>query len=393
MIRVAFWYDRPFEYSGGLNYLKNLIFAISSLDDRRIEPIVFLGRKADSDILRLFEPYAKVVQTALLDRKSMPWYFHKVLFKLTGSLFFVDRLMKMQGVRVISHADDIYGKSPCKIINWVPDFQYLHLPNLFPGLDSGACTARLVKTIAHTDVTVLSSYEALNDFNKIAPSAFKGKARVLQFVSQPNEKTYERTEEKFRDTIEKKYGFKGKFFFLPNQFWAHKNHAVVFEAVRLLKESGREVLVICTGNIRDYRVSNQAYTDSLLEFITVHKLSDNIKVLGLIDYDDVLFMMRNSVAVINPSLFEGWSTSVEEAKSIGKKILLSNIKVHLEQNPPQGVYFNPDDPVMLSQLLIEVWETSAGGPDNQLEINAKQNLKHRTIEYSRNYQNIVLGLL
>ena len=66
--------------------------------------------------------------------------------------------------------------------------------------------------------------------------------------------------------------------------------------------------------------------------------------------------MRQSLAVIQTSLFEGWSTSVEEAIALGKQIILSDIPVHREQNPKQGVYFDPNAPVQLASILENIFE-------------------------------------
>ena len=63
--------------------------------------------------------------------------------------------------------------------------------------------------------------------------------------------------------------------------------------------------------------------------------------------------MYHSVAVIQPSKFEGRSSTVEQAKSMGKKILLSNIGIHKEQNPLRGEYFSPDNFKELSKLLLQ----------------------------------------
>ena len=61
------------------------------------------------------------------------------------------------------------------------------------------------------------------------------------------------------------------------------------------------------------------------------------------------------MAVINHSLFEGWRSSVEEAKSMYKEIILSNIKVHLEQNPELGHFFDPNNPSELSKVMLNVF--------------------------------------
>ena len=45
-------------------------------------------------------------------------------------------------------------------------------------------------------------------------------------------------------------------FFLPNQFWRHKNHQVVIDALTILKKRGRDVVVAATGGTDDPREPN-----------------------------------------------------------------------------------------------------------------------------------------
>jgi len=42
----------------------------------------------------------------------------------------------------------------------------------------------------------------------------------------------------------------------------------------------------------------------------------------------LLGLMVRSQAMILPSLYEGWSTALEEAKALGKDCLVSDIQVH-----------------------------------------------------------------
>ncbi|MEA3273354.1 MAG: glycosyl transferase, partial [Patescibacteria group bacterium] len=102
--------------------------------------------------------------------------------------------------------------------------------------------------------------------------------------------------------------------------------------------------------------------------------------------------MRHCVSVINPSLFEGWSSTVEEAKSIGKNLILSDLAVHREQNPPNSIYFNPHNPRDLANKLWKKWLKSKGGPDFELEKNARENLQFRTRKFGGKYQEIILSL-
>ena len=61
--------------------------------------------------------------------------------------------------------------------------------------------------------------------------------------------------------------------------------------------------------------------------------------------------MKNAKFVIQPSLFEGWGTVVEDAKVLDKTILLSDIPVHQEQKNEKCILFDPHDPVALANLI------------------------------------------
>jgi glycosyltransferase involved in cell wall biosynthesis len=69
-------------------------------------------------------------------------------------------------------------------------------------------------------------------------------------------------------------------------------------------------------------------------------------------------LLRASLALINPSRFEGWSTTVEEAKSFGVPLILSDIDVHREQTGGTARYFGVDDSGMLADHLWEVSQSS-----------------------------------
>ena len=110
----------------------------------------------------------------------------------------------------------------------------------------------------------------------------------------------------------------------------------------------------------------------------------------VVPYKDVMSLMFHSIAIINPSKFEGWSSSVEQAKSMGKKIILSNINVHREQNPKRGIYFNPNNYNKLTSIMINIWKNYNKRDENKFNKIAYKNLKPRLLKYARNYQKIIL---
>ena len=61
--------------------------------------------------------------------------------------------------------------------------------------------------------------------------------------------------------------------------------------------------------------------------------------------------MRHSQAVIQPSLFEGWSTVIEDAVSLQVPVIASGLKVNKEQLGKDGCYFEPHDFEALAAIL------------------------------------------
>jgi glycosyltransferase involved in cell wall biosynthesis len=115
----------------------------------------------------------------------------------------------------------------------------------------------------------------------------------------------------------------------------------------------------------------------------------SFRVLGLVPYEHVTALSRDAAALINPSLFEGWSTTVEEAKSLGKRVLLSRIPVHVEQDPPGGEFFDPGDPDELAALMEQAFTREDPDGDGRLAEEAAAALPGRRRRFVAEYEEAV----
>ena len=119
-------------------------------------------------------------------------------------------------------------------------------------------------------------------------------------------------------------------------------------------------------------------------------MRDNFLLLGWVPYAHLFQLMRQSVAVLQPSRFEGWSTTVEEAKSLGKQVLVSDIAVHREQAPARARYFAVDDASALAAQLAEAWSSHDAAADARAAAEADAALPARTRAFAETYESIVL---
>ncbi len=387
IVKVGFLLPLQKEWMGGVNYFKTLFSAIHCVNEHSddgvlIKPYIF--RPKDEDLAKEFSKYAEFIN--IKRSKKIGYYIKKIYKALLFKKFNKQKYM----VETYDPALDLVSHSVTNqnivMLPWIPDFQHIHLPEMFSKEEVKIRDESFKKQIDVGKFVLLSSKDALKDFNLFAPDK-TFKARVLHFVSNINPDIYSETDRLAKD-IKEKYKLPNKYFYVPNQFWQHKNHKIVFEAISLLKQKGVNIKVVFTGYSADYR--NEKYFSQLMNYADETGIRDNIKVLGLVDSIDVYFLMRNCVSIINPSLFEGWSSTVEEAKSLGKNIILSNLNVHKEQNPPCAIYFDPHKPQELADIMLDKWNSSNGGPDEELEQMAKTNLPKRMLDFGETYKKIVL---
>lgn len=382
-VRVGFILQ-PGDWLGGRIYLRNLLAAIGTLPDSPITPVIFTGLRHPDASLDIRG--TEIVASAQFDRKSLAWLAWKVTAKATSRDIVLGRLLRQHSLSVLSHSFHLGRQASVKTVGWIPDFQHLHLPGFFTPRERILRDRQFKSICANSDKIVVSSNCARHDLLSFSPE-HAHKAELLRFVASPIplHNTIELAE------LQRLYNFDSPYFLLPNQFWAHKNHRVVIAALQKLKQQRKSVLVLATGSTQDYR--NPTFFPSLMSYAAECDVKDRFRVLGKIPFDHLTSLMQHALAFINPSWFEGWSTSVEEAKSMGKQVVLSDIPVHREQAPERGSFFPPDDSEALAQALIEVSERFDSHQDASAQSQARARFPQRQRAFGEAYHAIVERLL
>ena len=365
---------------GGRNYLRNLFSAISTLAGNPIVPVIFTGKR-EKDPAADF-PGIEVIRTSVLDRRSPAWFARKIVSKSSGRDLVLQRTLQRYGVSILSHSFHLGRQTAVKTIGWIPDFQHVYLPEFFSPEQRVQRDLEFMELCRHCDKVIVSSECAREDLRGFAPE-YAYKAELLRFVASPIPRSHAVS----LPELERLYSFSGPYFLLPNQFWAHKNHRVVVRALQLLKSRREPLLVLATGSSKDYR--NPSFFPDLMRYVSECDVQDCFRVLGQIPFDHLVGLMQNATAFINPSRFEGWSTSVEEAKSMGKQIVLSDLRVHREQAPPRGFFFPPEDPEALAAAMKASCKEYNRQEDDAMRDEAKERFAERQREFGEVYLRII----
>ena len=347
-IRLGIIFSVDENWIGGTYYILNLISALGTLPHDKKPFITILSKN-----LKDFEaakktnyPYLDFTNPFDYKRTIAEAVLNKVI-KFFTKRECIDKRISPKKIDLLFPAcNDVCFERIKNKIYWFPDFQHVYYPDFFKSQELNIRNEVIKGIASKRSHLVLSSEAAKRDWKSLELVS-SCKIHVIPFaVSHPSLEDI--------DVIDliKEFEIAKDYFIVSNQFWQHKNHGVVLRAAVELKKKGIACHFVFTGKEDDYR--NPAYFQSILSFIKDHDLMSTVKILGLIDRRKQLKLMQHAKAVIQPSLFEGWSTVIEDAKSLGKVVIASDIAVHREQLVNEGLFFDPHNEIELVEKIANV---------------------------------------
>lgn len=362
--------DADGSWIGGRYYLHHLVRSVASLQPR---PVRMLDIYWDAPPAN--DPFAEV--RPLLDGQRvlrMPRTFgararRKVRRLVTRNRTASD-LFDAAGIDVVFPVPLVENQGT-PLLYWLADLQFRHMPELYPAQVLARMEYEAVTWSAAAARIVASSQCAADDIARFLPHVAP-KVDIVRFCSIPDDDWWALDPA----AVSARQGLPERFFALPNQFTANKNHLVVVEALRILRDRGVRVTVVATGSTYDFRAhGRRPYHELVMERVRELGLESQFVSPGLIPRGEYVALLRRSVAMLQPSRFEGWSTIIEDAKTLGKPIIASGIGVHREQLGPQHrLYADVDDAERWAELMGELEGSLPAGPSLSEEAAGLQRL-------------------
>lgn len=350
--------DQNQNWLGGRYYLQNLIKCNSTIDSEKKINIcdVWWGNIPEAD------PFIEVRQ--LLGSSIIVKFPNNLIERIKRRINRILYKNRTASDLFKKHDIDLFFPiQPCEntgipYIFWLPDFQHIRRPDLLtPDLIEYLNTS-YSRNVKEASQVILSSEDAKNDFAQVYPDYIE-KTHVVHFCSIPDSSWWE------LDPLEtaQKHQLPERFFIVCNQFTRHKNYLTLFKSLSYLRELGqKDICIICTGGTHDYRGEN--HFEKLKLYIAEHHLEEQVRILGLLPKAEQVALMRRSIAILQPSQFEGWSTVIEDAKTLGKLVLASNLAVNLEQlGVSHPFYLEIEDFRQWATMMQQVWSDTPPGPN------------------------------
>ncbi|QHF23778.1 glycosyltransferase [Rathayibacter sp. VKM Ac-2804] len=214
-------------------------------------------------------------------------------------------------------------------VQMVFDLQHRDLPQLFPRVE------RVFRRIAY-EATARRA-DAI-----ITISAFT-KGRIVELLGIPEERIHVShlgvDTERFRPHL----GEREDFVFYPARAWPHKNHARLFEAMRLLRADGHDLRLVLTGGDLD----------------RLGPLPDFVEWRGHVGAEELAEIYRRAAVLAFPSLYEGFGFPPIEAMASGCPVAAADSGSLPEICGDAAVLVDPLEPRSIADGILEAIERSA----------------------------------
>jgi glycosyltransferase involved in cell wall biosynthesis len=143
-------------------------------------------------------------------------------------------------------------------------------------------------------------------------------------------------------------GITGRFLFYPAHCWPHKNHARLLGAFELaLSELPPDVQLVMTG--RPFPEGHPA-----VDMMRRARMSNRAVHIGFRSPIEARALLQNCLALVFPSLFEGFGMPVAEAIIAGRPVICSNATSLPEIAGNAALMFDPCDVRQIARCIVEV---------------------------------------
>jgi len=371
-------------WGGGVDFLRYCANALALVCDENVKLILLLPDSDNHTVIAkvraAVSPYVKMTKDMLHGRKMTferknPFSKKQLADSFSNidgniEIIFYPKRNAIQPILSSVKADVVIPSfSPLKSsfsVPWVGylyDFQHRYYPNYFSDHEIQRRDSRMGRMLAEANAVIVNSADAKKDILKFFPET-ECEIFDLPFSAVPIESWFEPPTEQ----LAHKYRLPQRYFAICNQFWIHKDHGTAFNAfAKYLKMTGEvDVHLVCTGDTADARHPN--YFFDLKDKVCRLGLADSVHFLGYIAKKDQIDIMKGSIAVLQPTLFEGGpgGGAIYDAVAMGIPAVLSDIPVNREIDGYENLlFFKASDADDMAEKMVAVQNMAYERPDRE----------------------------
>lgn len=347
-MRIVAVLETTLKAGGAHNQSLNALFQVKRICEGQFELQVIAFDKQTVEVLIEKGFDGILMQFTLLDKikaRVLNSVFSKYIFSSKTLFAFEKKLISCQTDLVYFTGPSLWATQLKKTNYIFTVFDLAHRD--FPEFPEVSALGEFQKRDAHYFSTISNSYITLTDSKELSSNVSKfygvNPGRLLHMPYGPSP-DLERNATPVSDLIEF-YKLPEMYFFYPAQFWPHKNHIRILEALSALNNQGKHYHVVFSGGDKG---NIQHVLNSAVE-LSVDK---QVHILGLVPSEHIKGLYQASCGLVMPTYFGPTNLPPLESWALGVPVIYSN---HLECEAGDAVLLvDPDNAQSLADGMERV---------------------------------------
>jgi len=154
--------------------------------------------------------------------------------------------------------------------------------------------------------------------------------------------------------VRERYRLPDRYLFYPAQFWSHKNHVRLIEALAFLRREHNLVVPLVltgsgTGDIRE------GVVDNIKSRCAALSVTGQVRMLGYVSDEEIAGLYAGAVALVMPTFFGPTNIPFLEAWSLNCPVLTSRIRGIVEQVGDAAVTVDPRSDSDIAKGILKLW--------------------------------------
>ena len=341
-MKVGFYIGGPSPHSGGAyTYVTEVLSALSRARHDSDHELIICHASCGEEIARFYPELASLN----LDRERMELQsLEESALKGEGK----DDIYKRNGIHFMVElvpSTAISENIPFATVVW--DLQHRNSP-WFPEVSHH-------QEWEHRE----SGYTSLRKAALVYTGTQRGKMEVASFYQIPIERIRVlpfaapafalRAGDRPRDPeVLNRFSLPPDYVFYPAQFWPHKNHVLLLEACRILRQTaGWDLNVVFCGSDKGNLDYVRAYASRL-------GVGSQTRFLGFVDQVELVELYRGAFCLAFPTFFGPDNIPPLEALAIGCPVLASDVPGAREHLGEAAIYFSAVDEKSLADAILSL---------------------------------------
>lgn len=352
----------PQEFGGVRQYSAGLLKLIAGMNNRFKFLIYHDGNDpnivdilSENKQLTLVKPYQYRLSKVDRIKNSFKYYGAKILVKVLGRSLPIEKKTDLDRVVQSFDVDVVHCpyqflpeisrtiKRPVKRIITLHDVQELHFPEFFSAMERANRAVNYMKFIRDSDRVIVSYMHVKEDLVKFFE---KDEGQISVLLLKMDNLWFK----KFDSLPSINMTLFDDYLFFPANFWKHKNHERLIKAIHFLQKTRNLTInLVLTG---DHNTSQGAVLNKLLE---EYKLSNQVRILGIVDEATLYHLYRNALGVVVPTLYEAGSFPLMESILMEVPVICSDITSLPETIGDSRFIFNPLSIEDMADKIALLW--------------------------------------